>query len=354
VTFGMDVGGLEKLLVEFARHADRDRFDLHFVSLGTRGRVGDDIEALGWPVTALGLPTGIRPRLVTRLAGLFRRGRADVVHTHETRALFYSGPAARLTRVGRVIHTRHGVINQTSRQLFLLVQMARLADRVVCISDDCVRDSIALGIPEGKLVRIWNGIDLNRFAYTGPAAGGPILAVGRLDRVKGHDVLIRAAAEVARSDPAARFEIAGDGRYRPDLERLIANLDIKEHVHLLGEVEDVPGLLGRAGLFTQPSRTEGISLTLLEAMARGLPVVATRVGGNAEVVDDGVNGILIASEDPAALAGVVRDLRADPDRARDLGRAARRRIEEAFDVRRMVAEYETLYRGAAGAGRETS
>jgi glycosyltransferase involved in cell wall biosynthesis len=125
---------------------------------------------------------------------------------------------------------------------------------------------------------------------------------------------------------------------------LIAELGLKGHVHLLGEVRDVPGLLRRAGLFAQPSRSEGISLTLLEAMARGLPVVATRVGGNAEVVEDGVNGRLVASEDPTALATALLAARADPDRARELGLAGRRRIEETFDVRRMVAEYEMMYR----------
>jgi glycosyltransferase involved in cell wall biosynthesis len=129
---------------------------------------------------------------------------------------------------------------------------------------------------------------------------------------------------------------------------------LKEHVHLLGEVRDVPGLLGRAGVFVQPSRSEGISLTLLEAMARGLPVIATRVGGNSEVVEDGVNGFLVASEDPPALAAAVLALRADPDRARELGLAGRRRVEETFDVRRMVADYERLYQGNADPGRETS
>src|SRR5437899_5877926 len=92
----LDMGGMEKILVEFARHADRERFSLHFVSMGRRGILADEIEALGWPVTSLGVGTGLKPWLMVRLARLFRRLRADIVHTHNTRPLMYAGPAARL------------------------------------------------------------------------------------------------------------------------------------------------------------------------------------------------------------------------------------------------------------------
>src|SRR5262249_28794739 len=106
VTFGLDVGGQEKLLVEFARHPDGGRFELEFLSIGARGVLAEDLEALGWPVTALGVPRGLQPRLVVQLARHFYRHRPAVVHTHDQRALFYAGPAAWLARVPRLVHTR--------------------------------------------------------------------------------------------------------------------------------------------------------------------------------------------------------------------------------------------------------
>src|SRR5436190_1174803 len=136
VTLGLDVGGQEKLLVEFARHADRDRFALHFVSLTTRGALAADLEACGWPVTTLDAPPGFRPGLALRLAGLFRRERFDVVHTHDDRPLIYAAPAARLARPWpfqkrvRVIHTRHHQGTGLSRRQARLVSLvSRLTDR---------------------------------------------------------------------------------------------------------------------------------------------------------------------------------------------------------------------------------
>ena len=115
-------------------------------------------------------------------------------------------------------------------------------------------------------------------------------------------------------------------------------------MRFLGEVGDIPTLLGRARLFVLPSQTEGISLTILEAMARGLPVVTTAVGGNPEVVVDGTTGLLVPAKNPAELAGAIRRLWNNPDQGRSMGQAGRRRAQEHFDIRKMIAEYERLYR----------
>jgi len=344
VTFGLDVGGQEKLLVEFARHSDPERLDLRFISLGSRGVLAQDIEGFGWPVTALGAASGLRPSLIVDLARFFCRWRPDVVHTHDERALFYAGPAAWATRVPRLIHTRHGRnFHSTPRQITIGRQLARLVDRYVCVSDDVKAQCVAEGIARSRLLTIKNGIDLERFAFSGSCPGGPIVAVARLSPEKDVANLIRAAAIVRRSDPDLRIEVAGDGQCLPELRRLVAELGLEGQVLLLGEVGDVAGLLARGRLFVLPSRSEGISLTLLEAMARGLPVVATRVGGTPEVVVDGETGLLVPPGDPAALADAVLRLQRDPEAGRRMGEAGRPRVERIFDVRRMVAEYEALY-----------
>lgn len=348
VTQGLEMGGQEKLLVEFARHADRRGVDLSFLSLSTPGPLSAEIEACGWPVQALGLGPGLFPGLVSRLARLFRRQRPDVVHTHNNRPLIYAAPAARVAGVGRIVHTQHGRgFGVTRRQTVLTRWAARLARPFVCVSKDSAAWMIENGIPETRIQVLWNGIDLARFAFTGPDPNGPALIVARLSPEKDLTTLLRAAALVTRFDPGFRLDIAGDGPCRGDLQALAQVLGIEENVRFLGLVQDIPTLLSRASLFVLSSITEGVSLTLLEAMARGLPVVATRVGGNPEVVSDGVTGMLVPSGDPDALATAILRLRRDSSLARQMGFAGRARVERDFDIRAMVASYEALYAGQA-------
>ncbi len=340
----LDIGGMEKLLVEFAKHADRQRFELRFVSLSSRGRLVDEIEACGWPVACLEEPPGFRLGLVLRLARLFRRCNIDIVHTHNTKPLIFAAPAARLARVPRVVHTRHGQrFRASSRQTALFPWLAAMTDRVVCVSKDSAELSAREGISEKRIKTILNGIDLSRFDYIGPQERGPALMVGRLSPEKDVETLVWAAALVVRERPPFRLRIAGDGPCLASLKQLAYNLGLQGKVEFLGEVRAIPGLLAQASLFVLPSLTEGVSLTLLEAMARGLPVVATHVGGNPEVVVNGETGYLVPTKSASELAAAILAVLRDPDHARLMGLAGRRRVEKYFDVRRMMAEYETLY-----------
>jgi len=344
ISFGLDMGGQEKLLVELAKHVDRLRCSLHFISLGGRGRLAGDIEDLGWPVTALSVPRGLRPDLVIRLAHEFRCQRSDVVHTHDNRSLFYAAPAARLTRVPGVVHTCHGRdVRATPRQEAMARHLSRLVDRYVCVSQEVKAQCREQGITGSRVCTVLNGIDIDRFPYNGPSPDGPVVTVARLSPEKDVANLIRATAIAAREEDNLRVEVAGGGSCLEDLKGLAAELDVAERVTFLGEVRDIPALLGRARIFVLPSLSEGIPLTVLEAMARGLPVVATRVGGLPEVVIDGETGLLVPAADPPALAEAVLALWRDPDAAGRMGNAGRRRAEERFDVRRMVSQYEALY-----------
>jgi glycosyltransferase involved in cell wall biosynthesis len=345
ITLGLDTGGQEKLLVEFARLADRRRFDLTFVSLTTRGRLAADIEAHGWPVVALDEPPGFRPGMVLRLAPLLRRRRIDVVHTHDSKPLIYSAPAARLAGVQRLVHTRHfaQLAYITARQTLLTNLSARLTDCYACVSQDSARIAAAEGVPAKRLRIVRNGIDIGRFACTGPRPDGPAVLVARLSPEKDIATLLRAASMAVRQQPAFRLDIAGNGPARAELMHLAAELNLGDHVRFLGEVRDIAGLLATARFFVLSSLTEGISLTLLEAMSCGLPVAATKVGGNPEVVVDGETGILVPPADPAALAQAMLLLQNDATRGRGMGLAGRARVERCFEIGRMVGAYEALY-----------
>ncbi len=212
----------------------------------------------------------------------------------------------------------------------------------------------AQGIAGSRLRTIKNGIDIRQFHAGAPNPAGCIVTVARLSPEKDVANLVRATAIAAERVPELRVEVAGDGACREELGRLAAELGVAGRVAFLGEVRDVRALLTGARMFVLPSRSEGIPLTALEAMACGLPVVATRVGGLPEVVDDGVTGLLVAPADPTALAQAMVAIWTDPERRDRMGRAGRLRAEERFDVRRMVAEYEALYRETIGDDRRTN
>jgi glycosyltransferase involved in cell wall biosynthesis len=167
--------------------------------------------------------------------------------------------------------------------------------------------------------------------------------VGRLSPEKDFVTLVAAALIAAGRDPSFRLEIAGDGICMPEVRRIVSESSLDGVVRFLGQVSDIPSLLSRASAFTLASLTEGVSLTILEAMAAGLPVVATRVGGNPEVVADEETGILVPSADPPALATALLRLWQNPELRRAMGAAGRKRAEKYFDVKRMVSRYEGLY-----------
>lgn len=345
LAYSLQTGGMERLLVEFARRADRRRFRLHFFSLTDRGPPAEDIEQSAWPVKCLGKSAGFRWSAVQQLKQAFRQHGIQVVHTHNSGAMIYGALAARLAGVRAVIHTRHGQrFGASRRQNWTFAGISRLMDRVVGVSEDSAQQCVREGVPAGRVRTIRNGIDLQRFAYTGSCPGGPAVLVARLVPEKDLPTLLQAAALVVQRQPAFRLQVAGDGPCMPEARETIQRLDLTDHVQLLGECRDVPAVLRQASLFVLSSRTEGISLTLLEAMACGLPVVATRVGGNAEVVLDGETGLLVPAGDVQQLADAVARLWRNPDEAQRYGLAGRERVVQHFDIERMVRQYEDLYR----------
>lgn len=350
IALQLETGGLERLLIEHARHARRDEFELRFIALGQRGPVADEIEALGWPVITLGAPPGLRPSLVLRLARALKRHGVDVVHTHNTKPLLYGGPAARLAGLPKVVHTRHGQRHGATRVHDVMFGLAsRCAHRMVCVSQDAARCCRDEGVAPGLIDTIHNGVDTRRFPFHGPALGGPALYVGRLSPEKDLETLLKAGAAVSRRDPSFRLVIAGEGPCKASLESFAGELGIREHVRFLGAVSSVPALLRTAGVFVLSSLSEGLPVTVLEAMATGLPVVATAVGGTPEAVEHGMSGLLVAKGDDAALAGALEKVMNDSDRAREMGKAGRRRVEAEFSAGVMVHRYEALYRELAPA-----
>ena len=343
VSITLKTGGLERILADLAQHHSPDRCEPTFLALREIGRFGEEIRAAGRPVAVLQNQSrfgGLR-----EMARFFRTHQFDVVHTHNTYPHIYGTIAARWAGVPVVVQTRHGQrAGHGWKSSFQYRWAAKWTDRIIAVSDDAAGLCVSADkIPAAKVTRIWNGIDLSQFRFTGPGTELVAIAVARLSAEKDFPTLLRAMALVVPQVPTLKLRLVGDGPERAALESLTDELHLRNNVEFLGERRDVPELLTQAGFFVTSSLTEGISLTLLEAMAVGLPVVATRVGGNPEIVVEGETGRLAPAANPRALADAILAMCAARADWPTLGRAGCERAATHFDIHRMARDYEDLY-----------
>jgi glycosyltransferase involved in cell wall biosynthesis len=346
------VGGAEALALELASRASRDRFEPVAIALRRTGDMEPRFAQAGIPTLALGCAEdrGLDLGGLARFAQALRRRRVKVLHCHNRMATVYGVPAARLAGVPVIICTRHAAptIYRSRGRPTLLERMAiPFVDHFAAVSNE-VRETAARfkRLPAKRSSVIYNGADLQRFRPASPARSAEkpaLICVARLSPEKRHDVLLAAVRRLLDSGLALDLTVVGDGPTRPALEKQIADLRLEGAVRLLGMRDDVAELLREADLFTMPSATEGMPITVIEAMACGLPIVATAVGGFLELVKDGENGFLVPVGDADALAQALARLIRDRDLLRRIGAANRRVAEEKFDIADTVRNYEELY-----------
>lgn len=341
----LKTGGLERLLVDYGRFHDADRFNLSFVALEDVGAPANDLLAAGHRVDSLRMSETGKMRGLRRLANLFQEHRVDILHTHNTYPQFYGALVARWAGIPVVINSQHGRGCGPNRKALWQFRIANLlTTRVVGVSEDatklCQQQS---RISAAKMQCIWNGIDLERFRYCGPRDELTAISVGRLSPEKDYATLLQATQRVIAVYPTFRLILVGDGQERTRLQSLAAELGIEKQVEFLGEQTNVHEHLPRAGFFVSSSTTEGISLTLLEAMAVGLPIVTTAVGGSPEIVVPNVTGHLVPPQDPEKLANAMLEMIEERSLWPEFAKAARERVEEHFNIRTMIRQYEELY-----------
>ena len=350
------VGGLENVVVRLVEHLAPVSEQAAVTPAGT-GPLAKRFPG-GVPVFPLGEAHPPDRWNALRMARLFRRLRPDIVHTRNWTCID-AIIGARLAGVPVVIQGEHGREaadpegrNRRRQQVRRL--LSPFVTEFVTVSRDLARWLVEqVRVPARKVRTIYNGVDTERFAMGDRAAARQALGiprdwtvagtVGRLDPVKDQAGLIRAFAQAANQGKSA-LVIAGDGPSRRQLEALVNELGIGDRVRLLGERDDVPLILRALDVFVLSSIGEGISNAILEAMATGLPVIATRVGGNVELVQDGLTGCLIEPRRPEALATALTAYFHDPALARAHGAAGRERAAGEFGLERMLAGYTALYR----------
>ena len=308
---------------------------------------------------------GVDWTLVPRLARLFRRTKVDLVHSHTWGTFLYSVLAARLTGTA-IIHGEHG------RNMFELAEhnpakdwakrlLGRRVDRMITVSNDLRREWIErFGIPERKIVWIPNGVDVTRFRpdpadraaarrhFGLPESGFVIGSVGRLDPIKNYRLMIDAAQIVLAKKEQVSITVLGDGPLQEELERQVAELGLAGRVHLLGWRLESPRFLQTLDIFVLPSISEGMSNSVLEALATGLPVVCPALPTHREVITTGVDGILMENFTKESLAEMLMHLLDDEAERLRLSREARETACRQFSLQRMVDRHASLYREVLG------
>lgn len=355
------VGGTETQAVELALRLPAADYEITIGCLHKQGPLLDKLQGSGVvvrefrPQGGLDSPAGVYQLL--RLATFLRRERFDVVHTHDLWSNLLGVPAARLAGVRAIISSRRDLSNfewyQGSKRAWLR-RIQNLSD-VVLANATPIRDALIAedGFAPEKLRVIHNGVDTEKFQrgqrdrerwFPDARNQKLVVLVGNMHSdVKGHPWLIAAAPTVLKEFPSTRFVFAGDGGARPEFEKQVSQLGLQRQFTFLGCCDNVPDLLASCDIAVLPSRAEGLSNAVLEYMAAGLPTIATSVGGNAELVKDGVTGLLVPPEDSAALANALLRLLGDPDLSGRIAAGGQRIATEDYSFGRLIRQTDALY-----------
>ena len=378
LTVGFNIGGAEQLVLTTAPRLQRDGFEVNVACLNGWGVLGDELDARGVRAIALGARGVWDLRVFGRLLSMLRRDRIQVLGGHLFWANLVARVVGRLASVPVIVTTHHDSFSWMRWYQRLAERLtAPMSDAVTTCSESVRRDAIeTFGLGTGQVRTLRNAIEIpdpipdhvsRERVRRELGASADDLLVGTLGRLsepkKGLAVFLKAARLLSREFPRIRFAIVGEGPARASLEEHAAREGVSHCTMFPGLRRDVPEVMRAFDLLVQPSLWEGFGLTLVEAMAVGTPVVASRVGGIPEAIADGVTGLLVPPGDPQALASACASVLKDRGRAAQMGRAGIDRARAEFGIERLVREIEDLYRelllrdrgghegGAAGARR---
>lgn len=358
VLHGLSVGGAEVLATRMA-HVLSDDFRFVFVCLDELGVLGQGLREKGFTVELLGRRSGLDLRCALRLSAYFQREQVDLVHAHQYTPFFYSLLARLKARRLAILVTEHGRPHPDfprHKRIAANRLLIERRDRVVAVGQ-AVRQALILneGISANRIEVVYNGIDLLPFGGAEKDRDDVrhelgvgheemvVIMVARLDPMKDHITAIRTMTSVIRNRSDFKLFLVGEGLEESAIRDRIGQAGLESHVRMLGLSTDVPHLLAAADVALLTSVSEGIPLTLIEAMGARLPVVSTDVGGVGEVVEDGSSGLLAPSGDHEALAGHLLRLAADPSLRSRMGQLGYNRAHAVFSERMMHDHYRKLY-----------
>ncbi|HXI32084.1 MAG TPA: glycosyltransferase [Vicinamibacterales bacterium] len=362
VVLRMTPGGTEHLVLEICKRI-RHEFEVTVCCLDDEGEWATDLRAEGIDVVALRRQPGFRPGVGRQIAALAAERRIDLLHCHQYSPFVYGWIASQLNRRLKVVYTEHGRLSDAPpswKRRMVNPILSRFRGEIVAVSHELRDYMLDSRFAASRVGVIHNGIEPGtaptfadrlraRHVLGLDEAAFVVMAVARLDPVKDFPTLIDAFAIVRAQLPRARLVIVGDGPERARLEACAARPDVAGSVDIIGYRAGVRQLLPAADLYVSSSISEGISITILEAMAARVAVVATAVGGTPEVLpSEAAGGVLVPSRDAAQLASAIISLERDTATRAAIAAAGRRRLESAFTIDRMVGDYMRTYRRLLG------
>ncbi len=356
VSASLHYGGKENGVVNLVNGLDPKIFENYIFTYVRGGALALRVDPTRCRVVELGDKLGGDYRLYFKLAREFRRYRIHIAHTHSWATAMEGIIGAKMARVPIIIHGEHGTM-KTDTKLHIQIQrrLWNATDQVLSVSQ-ALRENLhkKFDFSKERIRVVANGVDLSRFdlsrngvdykARLGLPPNALVFgAIGRAVPVKAYPILLQAAGLVFSEIPNAHLVLVGDGPLLDELVQSAQDAGILNRVHFLGARKDVPEILRALDVYVLSSESEGMSNTILEAMASGRPVIATAVGGNPELVVDGETGLLVPPNDPAALAVAITKLLREPEQRRQMGVLSRQRIEEKFSLEVMVRHYAEVY-----------
>jgi glycosyltransferase involved in cell wall biosynthesis len=359
----LPIGGAERLILGVLRNLDPATFESVVCCIQDRGELAGVVEALGVPVLCLGFMQrgGYDRRVVPALRRIMRDHRIDVVHTHLYHANLYGRLAARRERIPAIASVHNTYARSKWHRRLINRYLARYSYAITASSVDVEKDVLELDrVPKRKLIRMPNAIDLSRVQTDlapaqakkrlGFVATDRVIAtVGRVEEQKGHAFLLEAFALLRRrpGGESLRLLIVGDGRLLPDLRALAVRMGLDDVSRFPGQISQLADVYRAMDVFVMPSLWEGLSLAMLEAMAAGLPVVATEVGGARDVLGDSEWGLLVPPGDARALADAMARLLTDVQTRQDFATRGAERVRKHYSVATLAAQLANLYRAAS-------
>lgn len=352
------IGGAEKVVLSLATGLSKERFNVYVCSLTKRGLIFEEMEAAGVKVYSLGMRNIFDFFKIFKLIRILKSQNIQILHSHLFHANILARIVGKLVGVPIIISTEHIMGLEGRLRLFLNRLTSIFVDRFVAVSFGVENFLVnRVGISSYKITVIQNGIDSNKFNFDnlnkenrkkefGFVASDKIVGtIARIHKQKGHIYLLQAAKEVIEKIPEAKFLIVGDGPLKKNMEKLSKDLKIAKNVIFLGFCKDIPSIMSILDILVLPSLWEGLPITILEAMAMKKPVIATRVGGTLEVVENDLTGVLVEPKDCHSLSqAIIRLLRNVPLMDR-LGKAGYTKVTEYFNIARMLKKTEDLYNG---------
>jgi glycosyltransferase involved in cell wall biosynthesis len=357
----LKVGGLETILADIVLNLNKKLFNVDVIALAGKGKIGEELEKNGVFLRLLNVSNYHRLSSINKIVRAIKKGKYDIVHTHGYFASTSVRTAAFLARVPVILsHVHNTHLTYAPRHLRIEKALSYITDLIYCCSN-AVREFVIKSekIPEKKIRVLYNGtrsptqtelIKIPQLPEFKKYSDKIIINVSRLVKQKGHKILIEAASKVVMKQPNTIFLVVGDGPLKGQLEKQINELNLTDNVFLLGERRDVWSLLNIADIFALPtSGWEGLGLSLVEAMAMGLPLVGSRLGGIPEVIENDLNGFLVPPNDSGQLANALIRLLDNKNLAQKMGESSKKIYQEKFSLEHMIKtveeDYLTLIKG---------